>query len=261
MKTLIILLVIFSQLPSFIYGQEELPKWVPKEVISAVKEIWEHDVSISSYESIRSMFGFISKDEALSCEFKNPVRVARVDYENYHVGDNILNHIELLDAYSFVIYQGNINKGDITIEYREGSWKMRGMGGSGGKLVEDRVGNIYKKYPLSLGYKVYGSSKAYFIVREDSVIEVNKFDSSIKEFRGFEPVEHMVKEKEKIEKFKKHPDYEKLMKEMEEREKKAKQMYLEWKEKEKKRRKKIINKELQLPKLDEVRTQYIANFM
>jgi len=229
MKILLALVTSFLLiLASVISWADEFPDWVPEDAFEAAKKLWPQCLeSFYKENSITDEFGLKDREEALQCTLKYPHKVIWVDYEDYEIGTNILELYSPDDesygeAYRFGIYLNDNHVGYIDVRYEHGSW---GLAGICGRHVDhkDKLGPIYTKYPVSEGYKIYSKPESqFFIVKNDTLIEV--FEWSVKKFGyvGIDPIEYMLKVKQRLEEFKKLPEYEIVKKIKEDRRNKLK---------------------------------------
>ena len=94
MKTLILVFTVFNLLLiSIIYGQDDFPKWVPKDAVKTAKEYLPRIINLygQRQQSLEDEFGLKSSEEALLCTIKYPHQIVKVDYESYKEGGSILN--------------------------------------------------------------------------------------------------------------------------------------------------------------------------
>lgn len=167
--------------------------WIPDTLLNELKEAWKqeiYDYPVSYFEGI---FGLKTKVDVLSCSLKNPYRLIEIDYESYKEGDNIYECMEFLDGYGFGLYCDGQKLGGFVAKLINGAWEIPITYHMHGKVVEDYVGDIYKKYPASSGYEIYSHyPEIFFIVKDKEVIEVIKWDYSKDSIGGFPPSEHML---------------------------------------------------------------------
>ena len=191
-------------LPNSVYGQEDILESVPKGALEAAQRHWKVRVERYAPESLKHEFGLDSKNDALSCELRNPFKVISIDYRNYNDDRNILDCLVSPNgifniAYGYGIYNNDTFVGDISVYYDSGSWKFLELAGYGNKPIDDPLGPIFDKYPISSRCKIYRDiSHEIFVIKGDSAIVSFKWDAQNRKYSEINPIEYIKKEKARL---------------------------------------------------------------
>lgn len=205
------------------YCQKDFPDWVPKEAVEAALSHWAYKIKIFEPEWLEHQYGFRDKEEASSIELRYPFRIVKVDHENYKEGDDILSHFNMSEGYynnafGFAVFYKGSRIGITKVCFINDRWEYFGGSSCGGEC-DDVLKPIYSKYLLSEGYKIFRNyNESFYVIKDNTVLEAFEYSRRKRTFVGLNPVEHMLKEKKRIEEWKKSPEYKRILKLQKERE-------------------------------------------
>jgi hypothetical protein len=184
-----------------VIAQEDMPSWVNRDAYNFANYYWYSTLAAQKDEWIEKRYGSDNINSINSAKLSNPYKIVLVDYENYASGDNIYDRISFKDdrvssAFGFGVYLKDVHIGVLEVYYNlhNEKWKLLQIRSCGGECNIDMLGDIYSKYPFSVGYELYQQldSLIFFVCKNDQIVAVYSLNESDGEMQKLDPAQHML---------------------------------------------------------------------
>lgn len=189
-------------------NEQKYPSWVPEDAIEAAQRIWIEEVDGMSKNLLVNNYKFHSRAEALACTLKNPVQGSDVRSDLYNIGDPVETVFCPREEFRFTAYSGDSIMASILIRKINGTWQFLESTWYQRK-GEDIVGRVYERYSGDDVWIISNSPDLYFILRDDTVETVLRWNRYENRLVEHSPVEWMTERRKQFDRDMKNPFFRK----------------------------------------------------
>jgi hypothetical protein len=140
-----IILVLILQ-TSIVSEVDQIPAWVDSAAYDYVQAVWREETDRLTSEELKRDFGLSGNYDTFECKFKYPGYVGSIDYLKYGEGAQLIDCVEVYEAYAFSVHFGDSYIARITVaKHSDGNYRYFSQS-SYGKLISRSADLFWQLY-------------------------------------------------------------------------------------------------------------------